>query len=448
MSNKNSFTEGKILSPLLLFAVPVLGSMILQSLYGAVDLFIVGKYGITPDVSAVSTGAHVMSLLTQAIVGLSVGTTVMVGQHIGAGRKDEAGKDIAGGIKLFTVIGIIMTAVVLMFSTPICKLYNAPVQAFEQTNLYVIVCGIGLVFIIAYNVLGSIFRGIGDSRTPLLAVFIACVLNIGGDILFVKTLGLHAMGAALATTLSQAVSVIICFFVIKKRGLPFEFGKESFKNTRNAVIGTIKMGAPIALSNVMVSFSFSVIMSLVNNLGVIESASVGVAEKCCAFIMLVPSAFAQSLSAFVAQNVGARQIGRANKGLRYCIMLSFSIAVVIAYISFFHGNILTGIFTKDPLVIAGGWEYMKAYAIDVLLTSFFFCFTGYCNGRGYTTFVMAQGIISAFCIRMPMSFLMSSIQPVSLFKIGLATPTASAAQVVAYIIFLSIIAKKSKQEVQ
>ena len=441
MKSNNSLTEGKILGPLIAFALPVLGSLVLQAAYGAVDLLVVGKYGSTADVSGVTTGANIMQLITHVITGLSMGSTILVGRSMGAGRKDDAGKTIGGAIVLFSAIGILLSIVVPILANPIASVMKAPPQAFDKTVEYITVCGIGLFFVVAYNLLGSIFRGLGDSKTPLISVMIACVLNIAGDLFFVKTLGLAAKGAALATVISQAISVIICFFIIKKRGLPFEFGKQSLKNPLPVIRSTVKLGIPIAFQSLMVSLSFSVIIATVNKIGVIESAGVGVAEKVCAFVMLIPSSFSQAMAAFVAQNMGAGKPERADKGLKYSILVSLGLAVIIFYVAFFHGYLLTGIFSTDKLVIAAGWDYLKAYAIDLFLTSFMFCFIGYFNGLGKTRFVMLQGILSAFCIRVPVSILMSKIVPVSLFRIGLATPCATFCQVIACLIFFRYIKK-------
>lgn len=437
MKTQNSLTEGKIIGPLLRFALPILGSLVLQAAYSAVDLLVVGKYSTTADVSAVNTAAHIMTLITFMLTGLSMGTTIIVGRHIGAGRKDEAGRAIGGAIVLFGIIGVVFSILVPSIAKPLASLMKAPEAAFYKTIDYITVCGAGLFFVVAYNLLGSIFRGLGDSKTPLLSVFIACVLNIGGDIFFVKTLGLAAKGAALATVIAQSVSVIICFFIIRKRGLPFDFGKQSFKKPGLVIRETVKLGIPIALQSMMVSLSFSVIVATVNKIGVVESAGVGVAEKVCSFVMLIPSAFSQALSAFVAQNMGAGKPERAEKGLKFSIIISLCIAVVIFYVAFFHGYLLTGIFSNDPEVISAGWDYLKAYAIDVFLTSFMFCLTGYFNGLGKTKFVMLQGVLSAFCVRVPVSILMSKILPVSLFRIGLATPAATFCQVVAGLIFFA-----------
>lgn len=426
---KNNFTEGKILGPLLRFAAPVLGARILQAMYGAVDLMVVGKYAETADVSAVASGTQIMNTVTGIIMGISMGITVLIGQSIGAGRSSESGRIIAAGIKLFAAFGAVLCAAIVLLRGQICTLLHCPPEAFSRSMAYIGICGAGIYFIIFYNVLGSVFRGMGDSKTPLLSVAIACALNIAGDVAFVRYLGLGASGAALATVMSQGVSVIVCAAIIMKRGLPFEFGRKSFRDTGVLTRNILEIGVPVALQDFVVGLSFLILTSITNNIGLIESAGVGVAEKVCSFVMLVPSAFSQAVTAFVAQNIGAGKRDRASLALRYSISVSLCIGVVISWYSFFRGYELTGIFSSDAAVVAAGWDNLKAYAIDVLLTSFLFCFLGYFNGCGYTRMTMLQGIGSAFLIRVPISYIMSKQIPVSLFRIGLATPCASAAQI-------------------
>ena len=429
MATVHSFTQGKILSPLLRFSLPILMALLLQAMYVAADLLIVGQFNSSADVSAVATGSQIMQTLTTVITGLSMGTTILLAQKIGQGRQKEAGKVIGSGIFLFGMIALVLTLVVELTAGPLASLMQAPAEAFDKTVEYVRICSAGTVFIVAYNVLGSIFRGLGDSKTPLLAVLIACVLNIAGDLLFVGVFGMATGGAALATVLAQSVSVILCIWIIRRRGLPFPFALSDIRFHRELVGRTARLGAPIALQDFLVSISFLVILAIVNSLGVIVSAGVGVAEKLCAFIMLVPSAFSQALSAFVGQNVGAGQHARARRSLVCGMASSFVISLFLAYLSFFHGDMLARIFSNDDPVILAAAEYLKAYAIDTLLVSFLFCFIGYFNGYGSTRFVMLQGILGAFFVRIPVSFFMSQLKPVSLFLVGLATPCSTSVQI-------------------
>lgn len=433
MNKTQNFTQGRIFSPLIRFAVPILLALFLQAMYGAVDLLIVGQFGgdsADVFVSAVSTGSQIMMTLTVVITGLAMGLTVYVGEKIGAGKREEAGQIIGSGIFLFGLISLLLSLVMVLTASGLARLMHAPAEAFRDTVWYVAICSGGTLFIVAYNLVGSIFRGIGDSKVPLLTVTIACVLNILGDLLLVAVFHMGAIGAALATVFAQAMSVILSLLIIRKRKLPFDFSRKHLRPKVIHIKVMLRLGTPIALQDLLVSISFLVILAIVNGLGLNESAGVGVAEKVCAFIMLIPSAFMQAMSAFVAQNMGALKHDRAKKALWYGIASSLAVGIVVGYFSFFHGNLLAGIFTQDAAIIAPATEYLKAYAIDCVLTAFLFCFMGYFNGCGNTTFVMIQGIIGGICVRLPVSWAMSQILPVSLFRIGLATPASSAVQIV------------------
>ena len=448
MNKTQNFTDGKIFSSLIRFALPVLLALFLQAMYGAVDLLIVGHFGgDTADVfvSAVSTGSQIMMTLTIVITGLAMGLTVYVGERIGAGKREEAGEIIGTGISLFGVISLIVSVVMVFASSSLAKLMRAPEEAFDNTVWYVAICSAGTLFIVAYNLVGSIFRGIGDSKIPLLTVTIACVLNILGDLLLVAVFHMGAVGAAIATIFAQAMSVIISMFVIRKRKMPFNFSRKYIRLNAIHIKSILKLGTPIALQDLLVSISFLVILAIVNNLGLNESAGVGVAEKVCAFIMLIPSSFMQSMSAFVAQNIGASKYDRAKKALFYGIASSLAVGVVVGYFSFFHGDILAGIFAKDSAIIVPAAQYLKAYAIDCVFTAFLFCFMGYFNGCGNTTFVMIQGIIGGICVRLPVSWIMSKIEPVSLFRIGLATPVSTVIQIILCVGFFVVAGRTLKK---
>lgn len=431
-SETGSFTDGKIFSPLIRFALPVLFALFLQTMYGAIDLLVVGQFGGKLSdvyVSAVSTGSQVMQALTVVITGLSMGLTVFVGKEIGAGMREKAGKIIGTGIWMFGVIALLVTAGMICTAGQLAEIMHAPAEAIQQTVSYIIICSAGAIFIVAYNLVGSIFRGIGDSKMPLLTVAIACVLNIAGDLILVAVFHMGASGAAIATVTAQAVSVVISIMIIRKRELPFLFSVKDIQPKGVYIKQILKIGIPIAFQDLLVNISFLVIIAIVNSLGLTASAGVGVAEKLCGFLMLVPSAFMQSMSAFVAQNIGAGKPERAKKALLCGIASSLVVSILMAYFTFFHGDLLAGIFAKDTPVILAATDYLKAYALDCLLTSFLFCFIGYFNGCSRTTFVMLQGIIGAFCIRLPFSWLMSKQAGVTLFHIGLATPASSLVQI-------------------
>lgn len=429
MQKTHSLTEGKILSSLMRFAVPVFFTLFLQALYGGVDLLVVGQFAQTSDVSGVATGSTLLSTITMIITGLSMGITILVGERIGRRQPEEAGRAIGSGICLFAVFAVLLTLLMTVGAEFLAGLLHAPAEAFAQTAMYIRICGAGSVFIVSYNVLGAVFRGIGDAKTPLITVVIACIINIAGDLLLVAVFHLGAAGAALATVAAQAISVVISLLIIRKKKLPFVFSKADVRFDRGIIGTELKLGIPVALQELFVGVSFLVIQTIVNAFGVVPSAGVGVAEKVCAFIMLVPSAYMQSMSAFVAQNMGAGNPRRAKKTLRYSIVTAFAVGVLMLCILFFYGDLLSSVFSRESAVIAASHSYLKAYAVDSLMNPILFCFIGYYNGCERTLFVMFQGFVGAFLVRIPVVFLISRIPGATLFQIGLGTPASSLVQI-------------------
>ena len=316
MNKETDFTNGPIVGPLLRFSLPILLALFLQALYGAVDLLVVGKYAAAADVSGVAVGSQIMMTMTNLISSFAMGTTILLGQKIGEGDRASGGRIIGTSAVAFFLIGAVMTVLVPLLSGTLASVMNAPPEAFAETKRYIAICGAGSIMIIAYNVLGSVMRGIGDSRTPLITVAIASVCNIAGDLLLIAGAHMGAEGAAIATVASQTVSVVVSFFLLKRRALPFVFSREHIRIERSILGRITRFGMPIALQDLLVGLSFLVILAIVNKLGLIASAGVGVAEKVCAFIMLAPAAFMQAMSAYVAQNYGAMKPERSIRGLR------------------------------------------------------------------------------------------------------------------------------------
>ncbi|MBR2738782.1 MAG: MATE family efflux transporter [Lachnospiraceae bacterium] len=446
MERTMNFTEGKILGPLMKFAGPVFAAIFIQSLYGAVDLLIVGRFAQPADVSGVATGSLLMSTLMGMISGLAMGVTVYLGEMIGQKRERECGRIIGSGSIMFLVIGVVMMVVIAAGAGVISRLLNAPEEAMTQTISYIRVCGLGYVVIIAYNLISSVFRGLGDSHTPLITVVIACVYNVAGDLLLVAGLDMGARGAAIATVAAQGISVLLSLLMIRRKKLPFRLERAHLRPEKVIIRKIVRIGAPIALQDILTNVTFLVILSLINGLGVTVSAGVGVAEKVCYFIMLIPLAFMQSLAAFVAQNRGAGKPERATRGFVYAVIVSTLIGVAMFWLAYFHGDILASIFASDPGVIAAGAEYLKAYGIDCLLVGFVFCFIGYFNGMECTRFVMIQGILTAFLVRLPISWIISRQTPTILFHIGLAVPASSVAGIVLCVIYFIALQRRLRRE--
>ncbi len=429
-----------------MFVLPVLFALFLQAMYGAVDLLVVGRFAGPEDVSAVSTGSQIMLTLTDLVSSFAMGLTIFLGQKIGEKNTEFGGRIIGSGIIFFLIVGAVLTVLIPVTAPALADVMHAPPEAYDKTVSYIRICGLGSIVIIGYNLIGSIFRGMGDSRTPLVTVLIACIFNIAGDLLLVKGFDMGASGAAAATVAAQFISVIISCALIRRKTLPFDFGRSYLRLRGDIIRKIVALGTPIALQDLLVSISFLVVLAIVNGLGLVASAGVGVAEKVCAFIMLVPLSFMQAMSAFVAQNRGAGRIDRAYRGLMYAIGVSVLFGISMFCLSFFHGEMLSRIFANDSEVVAASADYLKAYAIDCLLTCFLFCFIGFFNGMEYTGFVMLQGIIGAFLVRVPVSFAMSRWEPVSLFHIGLATPCSTILQITMCTAFMLFTAPKSDKD--
>lgn len=444
---ENTFLKGRILPPLIKFALPLMLSQLLQALYGAVDLIVVGHYGTTADFSAVATASQLMQGITGIIIGLTTGVTVLIGQAIGSGNGKRAGEISAGMTKLLIVISLVFFAVLTLFAPQALDLLKIPLTAKAAGTVYIRICAAGVVFISAYNAISGLFRGVGNSKMPLIFILIACVVNIIGDIILVGVFKMGAAGAALATVLAQTVSVIFSVIYILKGGLPFKITKESFK-ARGAVGRILKTGVPIALQDFLTRVSFLILTAILNSLGLVASASIGISEKLFLFLSIIPISFMSALSAFVAQNIGAGNRERAYKSLKISIGISFVFGILTFVATFFFPEILAAAFEKNPEVIAAAARYQRGCAAEHLFISVFFCMLGYFNGLGKTDFVMFQGIFTAFAVRIPLSYLLSRGASPDLFKIGLAVPASALVSFLLCLIYLIYLNKKEKSQLR
>ena len=425
MANKNTILEGSIVIALTRFAVPLLFSLILQALYGAVDLWMVSRFALNVDVSAVSTGSQTMLIVNGIVTGLAMGITILLGQSVGEGNDNQSARIIGTSTWIFAALALGLTLLLLTGAPTLTTALHAPVEAYQRTVHYIMICGAGTVFVVGFNVLNGIFCGLGDAKTPLYFVMIACAVNIVADYVFIAHVGLGAEGAAVATIAAQAVSVVFALALIKQR-LPFEMHRADFGVARALAVNILKLGIPVALLRMANEISYLIILGFVNTLGVVASSGVGIAEKLVMFILLIPTAYMSAVSAFVAQNTGAGQHARARQTLWVGMMTAAVIGGAMAYLSFFHGDALSRLFIGDVAVIAASAEFLKATALECFILSMAYCYDGYFNGIEKTTFVMVQGIIAALFVRIPYAYY-ASIQPApSLFNIGLSTALAAA----------------------
>ncbi|UQA25032.1 MATE family efflux transporter [Flavonifractor plautii] len=431
-----SLTEGNVRRALSRFAIPFLGASLLQFLYGAVDLIVVGQFADQAGIAAVSTGSQVMQAVTNFIIGLSTGGTVLVGQYLGARRGEDVNRAIGTLFSLFALIAVVLAAAFALSTNAIVALMQVPAAAVAPTRQYLFICACGLVFITGYNMVSGVLRGLGDSKRPMYFVLVACIINIVGDLLLVGVFGLGAAGAALATVAAQGVSLALALAVLRRRDFPFDFKRRSFRIQGDKAARILRLGLPVAVQNVLVTLSFLIITAIVNHMDILaQSAAVGLVERITGFIMLFPIAFQSAISAMTAQNMGAGRPDRARQGLKYGILFCLAADIAMFVLVQLVPGLAMRLFTPDAEVIYHGVLYLRTYSIDCILVTFVFTLNGFYSGCGRTGFTLFNSLASTFLVRVPAVFFISLLPGVTLLHIGVAAPAASAVQVLLQLLY-------------
>ena len=418
-----SLTEGNVRRALSRFAIPFLGASLLQFLYGAVDLIVVGQFADQAGIAAVSTGSQVMQAVTNFIIGLSTGGTVLVGQYLGARRGEDVNRAIGTLFSLFALIAVVLAAAFALSTNAIVALMQVPAAAVGPARQYLFICACGLVFITGYNMVSGVLRGLGDSKRPMYFVLVACIINIVGDLLLVGVFGLGAAGAALATVAAQGVSLALALAVLRRRDFPFDFKRRSFRIQGDKAARILRLGLPVAVQ-------------IVNHMDVLaQSAAVGLVERITGFIMLFPIAFQSAISAMTAQNMGAGRPDRARQGLKYGILFCLAADIAMFVLVQLVPGLAMRLFTPDAEVIYHGVLYLRTYSIDCILVTFVFTLNGFYSGCGRTGFTLFNSLASTFLVRVPAVFFISLLPGVTLLHIGVAAPAASAIQVLLQLLY-------------
>lgn len=443
------FTTGSIFQKLIGFMIPILGALILQTMYGAVDILVVGWFGTKESISAVSTGSSLINMVVFVLNGLAMGVTVLMGRYIGERKEHLLGRVIGGAVFAFTAIALIMTVILLAGASGLAQLMQTPEAAMDKTMIYIRICGGGIIFIIGYNLVSSIFRGLGNARLPLIFVGIACVINVFADLLFVAVFHWDVAGAALATVMAQALSLVMSLLVCRKISLPFTLHLSDICFNEE-VRPMLLLGFPIAFQELLTQITFMCLLAFVNGMGTTEeirlasSSGYGIANKLTAIVMLVPSALMQSMSSFIAQNVGAGKEKRSQKAMGYGMLIGGMIGIVMTSAALFAGQPLASLFTENISYRIKAAEYLQGFALEAIVTSILFSFIGYYNGHNQTLFVLLQGVAQSFLVRLPMAFAMSRLFPDSLVYIGSVAPTATVFGIlINFIFFLYFTRKRS-----
>ena len=424
MNEKHNLTQGPIARVLTVFVLPYLLSCFMQTFYGMADLYVAGLFNGPEVTSAVAIGSQVMHMLTVIIVGLAMGTTVRLGRAVGAGKKEEAARTVGTTVILFALFSVALMTILLLLTKEIVHVMMTPEDAVRDTITYLIICFIGIPFIVAYNVISSIFRGMGDSRHPMYFVAVACAVNVILDFVLVGGFHLGAAGAALATVCGQVVSVFISLFVIKRQSFGFTFSRNLHLNKK--ILGDIlKIGIPISLQDGLIQVAFVVITMIANSRGLVASAGVGIVEKLISFMFLVPSAFLSAISAITAQNMGAGKPERARKSLHIGLLITVGWGILCCLYNQWLPQTLVGLFSKDAAVVEAGVTYMRAYSFDCVFAAIHFCFSGYFCGIQKSGISFLHNIISIALIRIPGAYLASVWFPDTLYPMGWAAPLGS-----------------------
>ena len=443
-------TTGSVFKNVVLFSLPYLLSYFLQTLYGMADLFIIGQFEGVASTTAVSIGSQVMHMLTVMIVGLAMGATVSIGQAVGAGNRRQAARDVGNTVTLFMAVSLALTAVLLLLVRPITFVMSTPTAAVDGTVAYLTICFIGIPFITAYNIISSIFRGMGDSKSPMYFIAVACAANIGLDYLFMGALRLGPAGAALGTTLSQAVSVGISLLVIlKRRSVALE--KADFRPDRPVMGKLLKIGVPIALQDGLIQIAFIVITVIANHRGLNDAAAVGIVEKVMSFLFLVPSSMLSTVSALGAQNIGARKPERAIQTLRYAVLLAVGFGLLASAVIQFTAESIVSLFTDANAeggadVIRLGGQYLRGYIWDSIFAGIHFSFSGYFCACGKSGLSFLHNILAIVLMRVPGVYLTSRLFPNTLLPMGLATATGSLVSVVICVAAFAILRQRERRE--
>lgn len=449
---EKNLTTGSVFKNIVVFSLPYFLSYLLQTLYGMADLYIIGQFEDVASTTAVSIGSQVMHMLTVMIVGLAMGATVSIGQAIGGGDKKKAAYGIGNTVTLFMAVSIVLTVILVVLVRPITAVMSTPADAVPGTVNYLTICFIGIPFITAYNVISAIFRGMGDSKSPMYFIAVACAANIGLDYLFMGVCHIGPAGAALGTTLSQAISVIVSLAVILKRKMGVSVSKADFKPQRPVMGKILKIGVPVAFQDGLIQIAFIVITIIANHRGLNDSAAVGIVEKVMSFLFLIPSSMLSTVSALGAQNIGANKPKRAVATLRYAAMLAVGFGIVVAVTMQFIAEPVVSLFTdastaEGAEVARLGGQYLRGYVWDCIFAGVHFCFSGYFCAVGKSGISFIHNLSAILLMRIPGVYLTSKMFPTTLFPMGLATASGSLISVIICIISFALLTRKRKKTV-
>lgn len=448
---ERNLTTGSVFKNVIIFSLPYLLSYFLQTLYGMADLFIIGQFEGVASTTAVSIGSQVMHMITVMLVGLAMGTTVSIGQAIGSKDKKRVAEGIGNTVILFMGVALVLMTVLLLLKKPIVTVMSTPQEAVMGTISYLTICFVGIPFITAYNIISAIFRGMGDSKSPMYFIAIACAANIVLDYVFIGGLHLGPAGAALGTTCAQVISVMISLVMIIRQREKFSLSRKDFRSNRNVMGQILKIGIPIALQDGFIQVAFMIITIIANQRGLNDAAAVGIVEKIISFLFLIPSSMLSTVSALGAQNIGAGKRQRANETLRYAVMITVGFGIIVGIFMQFFASPVVALFTdasdaSGAEVVRLGGQYLRGYVWDCMFAGIHFSFSGYFCACGKSGISFLHNIIAITLVRIPGVYLASTLFPDTLFPMGLATAAGSLLSAIICVVAFTILNRKEKMK--
>lgn len=321
-------------------------------------------------------------------------------------------------------------------------LIGTPAEAVEGTAAYLRICFVGIPFIAAYNILSAIFRGLGDSRSPMYVIGVACIINIALDFLFIGHMGLGPVGAALGTVTAQTASVALALVWLKSRRTNIHVKRSDLRPQPEVLGSILKIGVPVAVQDGCIQVAFMFITVIANHRGLVDAAAVGLVEKMISFLFIVPSSMGATVSALTAQNAGAGKGDRACQVLKDAMTISVVYGCLITVLMWLVAPAFIGFFAKDSAVVAAGTGYMRSYIFDAIFAGIHICFSGFFAAYGKSYIGFAHNVLAVALIRVPGAWLLSNAYSDTLFPMGIASPCGSILSAVICVVAFTVLNRR------
>ena len=380
--NSNNLTEGTIWKKLLLFALPLMAGNFLQQFYNTIDAIVVGNYVSNQALAAVGITGPIVNMIVAFFTGVSTGTSVIISQYTGAKNNKGVSDAVHTSMSLAVLLGIVLSFIGYFVSPVILRLMKTPEDMIQDASTYLRIYFIGLVGLTIYNIGASILNASGDSRRPLYFLIVSTIFHTIVVFVLVAVFPMGIAGAALATTASQVLSAVLVVLSLCRSDGFTRLNIKSLRIDRDIVKRIANIGIPAALQQSIVSISNIVVTSYINALETITIAGYSVAQKADGFLFIPAAALSMATTTFVGQNLGAKQIDRARKGVRTSLILSVCITIVLSIISIVFMSGILRIFTSDEMVIAAGYEFFIIYSTTRIILIFTNVIPGGLRGAG------------------------------------------------------------------